>query len=131
MAGRLLEAGVPIIEPAGGHAIYLDAGRLLPHIPHAEFPGQALAAALYLEGGIRGVEIGSVMFAYPNPDTGEMIYPALELVRLALPRRVYTQSHLDYVVERLANLDREKLRGFRIVYAPPLLRHFTARFEPL
>jgi tryptophanase len=130
-AGRLLDAGVPIIEPAGGHAIYLDAGKMLPHIPHAGFPGQALAAALYLEGGIRGVEIGSVMFAFPNPDTGEMVYPKLELVRLALPRRVYTQSHLDYVVERLSGLERETLRGYRITYAPQLLRHFTARFEPL
>jgi len=129
----LLQVGVPIIEPAGGHAIYLDAGRLLPHIPHQEFPGQALSAALYLEGAVRGVEIGSVMFAYPDPDSGEIVYPKLELVRLALPRRVYTQSHLDYVVEKLAHLaaEREKLRGYRIVYAPPLLRHFTARFEPL
>ncbi len=133
LANRLLEAGIPIIEPAGGHAIYLDAGRLLPHIPHAEFPGQALAAALYLEGCIRGVEIGSVMFAYPNPDTGEMVYPQLELVRLALPRRVYTQTHMDYVVKVLASLaeNREKLRGYKLTYAAPLLRHFTARFEPL
>ena len=133
LAGRLIEAGVPIIEPAGGHAIYLDAGRMLPHIPHAEFPGQSLAAALYLEGGIRGVEIGSVMFAYPDPDTGQVVYPALELVRLALPRRVYTQSHLDYVAEVLIALKakQQDLSGYRLTYAPPLLRHFTARFEPL
>ncbi len=133
LAGRLIEAGVPIIEPAGGHAIYLDAGHMLPHIPHAEFPGQSLAAALYLEGGIRGVEIGSVMFAYPDPDTGQVVYPALELVRLALPRRVYTQSHLDYVAEVLITLKakQQDLRGYRLTYAPPLLRHFTARFEPL
>ena len=126
-------AGIPIIEPPGGHAIYLDAGRLLPHIPHAEFPGQALAAALYLEGGIRGVEIGSVMFAYPDPDTGEMIYPQLELVRLAIPRRVYTQAHMDYVIATLKQLAgrTEQLRGYRLTYAPPLMRHFTARFEPL
>jgi len=133
LAGRLIEAGIPIVEPAGGHAIYLDAGRMLTQIPHAEFPGQALAAALYLEGAVRGVEIGSVMFAYPHPDTGEIVYPQLELVRLALPRRVYTQSHLDYVVnalEKLAN-KRNDLRGYRITYAPPLLRHFTAQFEPL
>ncbi len=132
-ADQLKTAGIPIVEPAGGHAIYLDAGRLLPHIPHAEFPGQALAAALYLEGGIRGVEIGSVMFAYPDPDTGEMIYPKLELVRLAIPRRTYTRSHFDYIVEILKTLTqkRENLRGYRITYAPPLLRHFTARFEPL
>lgn len=133
LAKRLLEAGIPIIEPPGGHAIYLDAGRLLPHIPHAAFPGQALAAALYLEGGIRGVEIGSVMFAYPDPETGEMVYPRLELVRLALPRRVYTQAHLDYVVKILSALARnpQSLRGYRLTYAPELLRHFTARFEPL
>ncbi len=132
-ADQLKAAGIPILEPAGGHAIYLDAGRFLPHIPHAEYPGQSLAAALYLEGGIRGVEIGSVMFAYPDPDSGEMIYPKLELVRLAIPRRTYTRSHFDYIVEVLRSLtdQRESLRGYRIVYAPPLLRHFTARFEPL
>jgi tryptophanase len=132
-AAQLKAAGIPIIEPPGGHAIYLDAGRFLPHIPHAEYPGQALAAALYLEGGIRGVEIGSVMFAYPDPDSGEMIYPKLELVRLAIPRRTYTRSHFDYIVEILKSIarKREQIRGYRIVYAPPLLRHFTARFEPL
>lgn len=130
---KLLEAGIPIVEPPGGHAIYLDAKRLLPHIPQSELPGQALAAELYLQGGIRSVEIGSVMFAHPDPETGMMVYPELELVRLALPRRVYTQSHLDYVVEILAQVgqERAKLRGYRITYEPPLLRHFTAHFEPL
>ena len=133
LANRLLESGVPIIEPAGGHAIYVDAGRLLPHLQHAEFPGQALAAALYLEGAIRGVEIGSVMFAFADPDTGETVYPKLELVRLAIPRRVYTQAHIDYVADVLADLSlrAKDLRGYRITYAPPLLRHFTAQFEPL
>ena len=132
--GRCLQqVGVPIIEPPGGHAIYLDAGRLLPHIPHEEFPGQALSAALYLEGGIRGVEIGSVMFAYPDPETGKMVYPQLELVRLAIPRRVYTQSHLDYVIDTSARLAKKaaSLRGYRITYSAPLMRHFTAAFEPL
>jgi tryptophanase len=133
LAECIRSAGVPIVEPSGGHAIYLDAGHFLPHIPHAEFPGQALAAELYLHGGVRSVEIGSVMFAYADPDSGETVYPQLELVRLALPRRVYTQSHMDYVAETLATLARKKdhLRGYRIAYAPPLLRHFTARFEPL
>lgn len=113
--------------------IYLDAGRLLPHLDHAQFPGQSLAAGLYLEGGIRGVEIGSLMFAYPHPDTGEVIYPQLELVHLAIPRRVYTQSHIDYVVKIMAHLAerKDKLAGYRLVYAPPLLRHFTARLEPI
>ncbi|OGO64229.1 MAG: tyrosine phenol-lyase [Chloroflexi bacterium RBG_19FT_COMBO_55_16] len=133
LAERLLELGIPIIEPPGGHAVYLDAGRLLPHIPQKEFPGQALAVELYLEGGIRAVEIGSVMFAHPDPETNELTYPKLELVRLAIPRRVYTQSHLDYVAETLAVIAKHKedVRGYRFTYAPPLLRHFTARFEPL
>lgn len=133
LANRLLEAGVPIVEPPGGHAVYLDAASLLPHIPQPEFPGQALAAALYLEGAVRGVEIGSVMFAYPDPNTGKMIHPHLELVRLAIPRRVYTQSHLDYVVESVIRVaeKRQSIRGYRITYAPRLMRHFTARFEPI
>ncbi len=133
LAERLLEKGVPIIEPPGGHAVYLDAGRLLPDIPQSAFPGQSLAVELYREGAIRGVEIGSVMFAHPDPETGVMVYPELELVRLAIPRRVYTQSHLDYVVEILAEIasHRQNLRGYRFTYAPKQLRHFTARFEPL
>lgn len=133
LSERLLEAGIPIIEPAGGHAVYVDAGRLLPHIPQSEFPGQALAVELYLEGGIRAVEIGSVMFAYKDAETGEVVYPKLELVRLAIPRRVYTQSHLDYVIATLKQIAarRETLGGYRFTYAPELLRHFTAQFAPL
>ncbi len=133
LAERLRENGIPIVEPPGGHAVYLDAKSLLPHIPQSAFPGQALSIELYLQGGIRAVEIGSVMFAHRDPQSGEMIYPNLELVRLAIPRRVYTQSHLDYVVETILEIAarRERIPGYRFTYAPELLRHFTARFEPL
>jgi tryptophanase len=133
LAEGLLESGIPIIEPPGGHAIYLDAGRLLPHIPKAEFPGQSLAVELYRQGGVRGVELGSVAFSYQDPETGEMVYPQYELVRLAIPRRVYTQSHIDYVVDTIKRIAERKdsLRGFRFTYAPKLLKHFTARFEPI
>ncbi|MBN1267048.1 MAG: hypothetical protein JXA25_16270, partial [Anaerolineales bacterium] len=133
LGDRLLEIGIPIVEPTGGHAVYVDAGRFLPHIPRAEFPGQALSVALYLEGGIRTVELGSVVFAHKDPISGEMIYPALELVRLAIPRRTYTQAHFDYIVnvfEQILTV-RENLTGFRFTYAPELLRHFTAQFEPV
>ncbi|MHC1783947.1 MAG: tryptophanase [Anaerolineaceae bacterium] len=133
LGNLLLENDIPIVQPPGGHAIYIDAGAMLPHIPHGEFPGQALAASLYLEGGIRACEIGSVMFAFPNPDTGEMVYPKLELVRLAIPRRVYTQSHMDYIAATLVELakKRDKLRGYKITYAAPFMRHFTAKFAQL
>jgi len=133
LAGLINEAGIPTIQPAGGHAVYLDAHAVLPHIPQSEFPGQALAVELYRQGAIRGVEIGSVMFAYPDPDTGKMIYPKLELLRLAIPRRTYTQSHLDYVASSLAAIKERAagIRGYKFSYAPELLRHFTARFEPL
>jgi tyrosine phenol-lyase len=131
LADRLLEAGIPIVEPPGGHAVYLDACRFLPEMPRDQFPGQALVIGLYLEGGIRTSEIGSVMSAHRDPGTGEMVYPDLELVRLAIPRRVYTQSHLDYVADTIIDLygKRETLRGLRIVYETRFLRHFTARFE--
>ncbi len=133
LADRLMEAGIPILEPPGGHAVYIDVKRLLPHIPQPELPGQALSAALYVEGGVRGIEIGSVAFAREDPATGEMIYPDLELVRLAIPRRVYTQSHLDFVIEICRRIyeKRDDIRGLRYTYAPKLLRHFTARFAPL
>ena len=133
LAERLLESGIPIIEPPGGHAVYIDAGGLLPHIPAGEFPGQALTVELYLEGGIRGCEIGSVMFSRRDPSTGQVVHPKLELVRLAIPRRMYTQAHLDFVADTLHTIAqrRKSLRGFRITYAPELLRHFSARFEPI
>jgi len=128
---KLLAAGVPIIRPAGGHAIYVDARELLPHVPPLAYPGVAFVNELYLEGGIRGVEIGTVMFGL-HPD-GTETPAAMDLVRLAIPRRVYTQSHVDYVAEaaiEVAERSRE-LRGYRITSAPAVLRHFTARFEKL
>ncbi len=133
LGNAIKQAGVPIIEPVGGHAVYIDAGKLLPHIPQADFPGQALAVELYREGGIRGVELGSVAFAYPDPDTGETVYPELDLVRLAIPRRTYTQSHMDYVAEILGRIAKRggELKGYRITYEPKLMRHFTAQFEPI
>jgi len=124
--------GIPIVQPPGGHAIYIDTKQLLPHIPPHEYPGQAVVCELYRLGGIRCVEIGSVMFGKYAPD-GKLISPAMELVRLAIPRRVYTQSHIDYVVEVSEELvsKRDRLRGYRIVEEAPMLRHFTAKFEPL
>lgn len=121
---RLLAMGVQIIEPPGGHAVYVDAGAFCPHIPPERFPGQAVVCGLYIEGGVRACEIGSVMF-------GQHGKPAMELVRLAIPRRVYTQSHIDYVLEVFEALHkrRHELRGLRITSEPPALRHFTARFE--
>ncbi len=133
LAERLQELGIPIVEPPGAHAVYVDAGKLLPHIPHEQFPGQSLSVELYLEGGIRTVEIGSLGFAHPDPDTGQMVYSQLELVRLALPRRVYTQSHLDYVAETFAKTAArcDQIPGYRVLYAPKLMRQFTAQLEPI
>ena len=130
---HLLAAGIQIVEPPGGHAIYIDAAAFCPHIPPAQFPGQALVCALYRHAGIRAVEIGSVMFGRVDPDTGESSHPPMELVRLAIPRRVYTQSHIDYVIEATVEVfqERERMRGLRIVEEPEALRHFTAKFEEL
>jgi len=125
-------AGVPIVKPPGGHAVYLDAKALLPHIPPSQYPAQALAVELYRDGGVRGVEIGSVMFGKPMPD-GTEEPAAMELVRLAIPRRTYTQSHIDYVAEVILSVAQraDSLPGYQITESAPWLRHFSARFEPL
>jgi tryptophanase len=130
LGDALVGLGVPIVRPTGGHAVYIDARALLPHIPPLQYPGQALAVALYEGGGVRGCEIGSVMFGR-HSDGSESPAP-MELVRLAIPRRTYTQSHIDYVIEVCAEVARDAaaLSGYRIVEEPPALRHFTARFEP-
>jgi tryptophanase len=130
---KLMKAGIPIVEPPGGHAVYIDAKALLPHIPPLEYPGQALLCELYLEAGIRGVEIGSVMFGKYNPATGQETPSKMELVRLAIPRRTYTQSQIEYVVEAAASVyeKRESIKGLKMVWQAPALRHFTARFEKL
>jgi tryptophanase len=128
---KLTALGIPIVRPVGGHAVFVDARRFLPHIPPLQYPGQSLAVALYEHGGIRACEIGTVMFGL-HPD-GTETAAEMDLVRLAMPRRVYTQSHADYVVEVFEELVRRRaqLRGLRIVSQPKQLRHFTARFEPL
>ncbi len=130
---HIADQGVPIIEPPGGHAVYIDAGRFCPQIPPHQFPGISLAVALYEEAGIRAVEIGSVMFGSEDPVSGQARAARNELVRLAIPRRAYTQSHIDYVVEAILDVhaQRERLHGYRIVEQPPFLRHFTARFDRL
>jgi len=128
---RLLEIGYPIVQPPGGHAIYIDAKTLLPHIPQSQYPGQALSAELYIAGGIRTVEIGSVMFGKIDPKTGKETPAEMELVRLALPRRTHTQSHIDYVLEVAKDVykHRENIKGMKITEQPKFLRHFTAKFE--
>ncbi len=127
----MAEAGIPLYGPPGGHAVYILADRFLPHLPRDLFPGQALTVALYAESGVRAVEIGGVMFAQKDKETGEDIYPKLELVRLAIPRRVYTGAHLQHVAEGFKTIyqKKEMVQGVKIVYQAPQLRHFTARFE--
>lgn len=130
LGNKLLAMGIPIIRPVGGHAVYIDAKELYNHIPAVEYPGQALACDLYLKGGIRGCEIGSVMFGKYN-GKAELIPAPMELVRLAIPRRVYTQSHIDYVIETFEEIinEKQKSKGLKITYEPKFLRHFTANFE--
>jgi len=129
---HLSKSGIPIILPPGGHAIYIDAKAMYPHIPVEQYPGQSLVCELYLKGGIRAVEIGSVMFGKYDED-GKLVPAAMELVRLAIPRRVYTQSHIEYVIEVFQQIfnDSDKVRGYSISYETRFLRHFTAKFEPV
>jgi tyrosine phenol-lyase len=129
---KLIDAGIPIIRPIGGHGIFLDAARFLPDIPRAQFPAQALAAALYVESGVRAMERGAVS-AGRDPDTGKNLFPSLELVRLTLPRRVYTQAHMDVTAESVTELHehRDKIVGLRFTHEPEYLRFFQARFEPV
>jgi tryptophanase len=131
LAERIAGAGVPLLQPAGGHAVYLDARALLPHVPPLQYPGIALANALYVEAGVRSAEIGTVMFGL-HPD-GTETAAAMDLVRLAIPRRVYTQSHIDFVAEAVIYVAERAatLRGYRITSGKKPLRHFTAEFEPL
>ncbi|MBI5647059.1 MAG: tryptophanase [Ignavibacteriae bacterium] len=129
LGNKLTERGIPILQPPGGHAVYLDAARFCPHIKPEQFPAQSITCALYLDGGVRAVEIGSVMFGRTLED-GSFEAPPMELVRLAMPRRVYTQSHVDYIIEVVEHVfqRRESLKGLRLTYEAPMLRHFTARF---
>jgi tryptophanase len=128
---QLVAGGVPILQPPGGHAVYLNAGEFLPHIPPTAFPGQSLAVNLYIESGVRGVEIGTLMFGGTDPATGAERTARLELVRLAIPRRVYTTMHMNYVAQAILELyeQRASLTGMRIVKAPPFLRHFSATLD--
>ena len=132
LTNKLIDAGVPVMQPAGGHAVYLDAKSFLPHIPVEQYPGQSLVCALYEAGGIRGVEIGSLMFGKYD-DNGKLVPAQLELVRLAIPRRVYTQSHIDYVAEVIIEVfkKRNELKGLEVTEETPLLRHFTAKLKPI
>ena len=133
LGGQLDKAGIPIVKPVGGHAVYLDAKEFLPDIPQEQFPAQALTVALYREAGIRAVEIGSLMFASKDPKTGKVNYPELELVRLAIPRRVYTTMHMNYVAESIIEIykNRHQIKGLKIVREAPYLRHFTAVLEEI
>ena len=131
LADLLLDEGIPIVTPPGGHGVFIDASAFLPGIPRDQFPGQALAVELYRRGGVRGVELGTAAFGRTDPDTGETIYPDMELVRLAIPRRTYTDRHLAHVARTVARVwaNRDGIRGLKMTYEAPVLRHFTARYE--
>ena len=131
LGDQLAAAGMHVFRPTGGHAIYVDAGKTLPHIPPSQFPGVALANMLYIEGGVRTVEIGSLMFEHDDPQTNQKIAAPMEMVRFAIPRRVYTRSHLDYVGQtaQLVMQDISAIRGLKITWAPRLLRHFMAQLD--
>ena len=133
LGDHIAKAGVPIVQPPGGHAIYIDAAAFFPHIAPLDLPGQALVVELYREAGIRAVEIGTVMFGRRNAESGQETPAPMELVRLAIPRRVYTQSHIDYVVETILQVweRRSNVCGYRFTEQAPVLRHFTAKFEPM
>ncbi len=132
-ADSLAKGGVKIVQPPGGHAVFIDAGQVLPHIPPEQFPAWSFCNALYEFAGVRGVEIGGVMFGKTDPETGKMIPPPMDLVRLTIPRRVYTQSHVDYMIEAILKMleHPEQIKGVRITWEPPFLRHFSAEFEPV
>ncbi|MFC1911252.1 tryptophanase [Chloroflexota bacterium] len=131
--GKLCDAGIPTVNPAGGHAVFVDGKRFFPHIPQEQFPSQTLAVELYVESGVRGVEVGTSCFAEVDEKTGRTVLPRLDLLRLSIPRRVYTNNHLDYVAENIAKIHkrRDDIKGLKKVYAPPLLGHFLAKFERL
>lgn len=131
MAEGLNKLGIPTVQPSGGHAVYIDAKKFLSHIPPGQFPGQSLVVELYLAEGVRSCEIGSVMFSKVDKTTGAFVPAAMELVRMAFPRRVYTQSHFDYILEGMEEIAKNKnsLRGMKFTYSPPFLKHFTARFD--
>ncbi|MFO7912412.1 MAG: beta-eliminating lyase-related protein [Desulfotignum sp.] len=132
LSKSLIDIGVPIVRPAGGHAVFLDAKRMLPHIPSLQYPGIGIVNALYTQGGVRGVELGSVMFGAFDENGKETASP-LELVRLAFPRRVYTQSHFDYLIEVIKEVweNKQDIPGYKIIYQAPFLRHFTCHFEKI